>query len=338
MRKKGLLTLSLVVVALLATATQSAHAGGCLHARVRAKACTGTTTATCLGPHTACGQACNAQAFRSCFFGASEGFMHASRHCPNNGHFSWWWWASGWASVSVHGSHGHCSAPGDGTDGDDGGDVIPPPAATEVEGAFGIVDFEMVEDPDGVLILWTPGSRLQVDSTGLAGPGDISLSTIDIVSRDAAGMPIPSASGQISVILQGGSPEPAVRTSGLFDGAAISIVPVEGVFRVEFLPNDIFIPGIALEELEIRVDSEALQSGLEAEEDLEDPEDEVCICHIPPGNPGNAHTICIGESAVPAHLAHGDTLGPCDEEILSSFLDPEVLSSFLDHLVNKRHR
>lgn len=37
----------------------------------------------------------------------------------------------------------------------------------------------------------------------------------------------------------------------------------------------------------------------------------VLICHIPPGNPGNAHTISVAPSAVPAHLAHGDTMGPC---------------------------
>jgi hypothetical protein len=35
----------------------------------------------------------------------------------------------------------------------------------------------------------------------------------------------------------------------------------------------------------------------------------VDICHIPPGNPGNAHYISVDESAVPAHLAHGDTAG-----------------------------
>jgi hypothetical protein len=44
----------------------------------------------------------------------------------------------------------------------------------------------------------------------------------------------------------------------------------------------------------------------------------VDICHIPPGNPGNAHTISISESALPAHLAHGDTLGPCPDEIAGS--------------------
>jgi hypothetical protein len=39
--------------------------------------------------------------------------------------------------------------------------------------------------------------------------------------------------------------------------------------------------------------------------------DKVTLCHRPPGNPRNAHTITVGAAAVPAHLAHGDTLGAC---------------------------
>lgn len=39
----------------------------------------------------------------------------------------------------------------------------------------------------------------------------------------------------------------------------------------------------------------------------------VLICHIPPGNPANAHDICVGEPAVVAHEArHGDSVGACD--------------------------
>lgn len=44
----------------------------------------------------------------------------------------------------------------------------------------------------------------------------------------------------------------------------------------------------------------------------------VRICHIPPGNPDNRHTICIGRSALPAHVGrHGvdddhDYVGSCD--------------------------
>ena len=39
----------------------------------------------------------------------------------------------------------------------------------------------------------------------------------------------------------------------------------------------------------------------------------VTICHIPPGNPENRHTISVGFSALPAHFRHGDTEGPCDD-------------------------
>ena len=39
------------------------------------------------------------------------------------------------------------------------------------------------------------------------------------------------------------------------------------------------------------------------------------ICHIPPGNPANAHTICVGHPAVNAHVTqHHDTLGACMSE------------------------
>ena len=38
----------------------------------------------------------------------------------------------------------------------------------------------------------------------------------------------------------------------------------------------------------------------------------VDVCHIPPGNPENVHTITISENAVDTHLEHGDHLGACD--------------------------
>jgi hypothetical protein len=42
-------------------------------------------------------------------------------------------------------------------------------------------------------------------------------------------------------------------------------------------------------------------------------EDKVTVCHVPPGNPANAHTICVGAPAVKAHLAKGSYLGPCKD-------------------------
>jgi hypothetical protein len=38
----------------------------------------------------------------------------------------------------------------------------------------------------------------------------------------------------------------------------------------------------------------------------------VAVCHYPPGNPDNRHTIVIDAAALPAHQAHGDTVGSCN--------------------------
>ncbi len=40
----------------------------------------------------------------------------------------------------------------------------------------------------------------------------------------------------------------------------------------------------------------------------------MTICHVPPGNPDNAHVIRVGIRAVPAHLMHGDRLGNCGSD------------------------
>ncbi|HTO96179.1 MAG TPA: hypothetical protein VMK66_03965, partial [Myxococcales bacterium] len=40
-------------------------------------------------------------------------------------------------------------------------------------------------------------------------------------------------------------------------------------------------------------------------------EKKVTLCHYPPGHPSNFHTISVCESAVTAHLHHGDELGSC---------------------------
>jgi len=37
----------------------------------------------------------------------------------------------------------------------------------------------------------------------------------------------------------------------------------------------------------------------------------VTVCHRPPGNPANAHEIAVSVNSVPAHIDHGDFLGPC---------------------------
>ena len=57
--------------------------------------------------------------------------------------------------------------------------------------------------------------------------------------------------------------------------------------------------------------SGASSQGVQTSSARQQYQEKVVICHRPPGNPENAHTISVSQNAVPAHLAHGDTLGPC---------------------------
>ena len=41
----------------------------------------------------------------------------------------------------------------------------------------------------------------------------------------------------------------------------------------------------------------------------------VTICHIPPGNPAERHTITVDANAVAAHIRnHGDYIGACQPD------------------------
>jgi hypothetical protein len=62
-------------------------------------------------------------------------------------------------------------------------------------------------------------------------------------------------------------------------------------------------------------DDPAGEDDPEDEDEETEEETKVAVCHVPPGNPENPHTIEVGESAVPAHLAHGDTEGACVEDV-----------------------
>jgi len=55
------------------------------------------------------------------------------------------------------------------------------------------------------------------------------------------------------------------------------------------------------------------------------PVEKVVICHIPPGNPDNMHTIAVGEPAVDAHLDHGDSLSYCwGDSDVSDYVDETI--------------
>ena len=75
-------------------------------------------------------------------------------------------------------------------------------------------------------------------------------------------------------------------------------------------------------------DPKKIAEYLCASEDEEDDEPKALVCHYPSGNPAQRHDICIGKSALPAHIdKHGqpgayDHLGKCDRAIPSPSPSP----------------
>ena len=59
--------------------------------------------------------------------------------------------------------------------------------------------------------------------------------------------------------------------------------------------------------------------GLDADSDQASAK--ATICHIPPGNAAAQHTISVAQSAVPAHMAHGDTMGACSGWVTESYIE-----------------
>lgn len=52
----------------------------------------------------------------------------------------------------------------------------------------------------------------------------------------------------------------------------------------------------------------------DVEEGEGEEENKLTICHYPPGNRDNAHTLQVGVSAWPAHKRHGDRVGSCEDD------------------------
>ncbi|MDB5104784.1 MAG: large protein [Fibrobacteres bacterium] len=78
---------------------------------------------------------------------------------------------------------------------------------------------------------------------------------------------------------------------------------------------------------------ESLALSLAGDSSGHGPKGKTSICHIPPGNPGNMHTITVGNPAVAAHLAHGDKLGRCEDVSLDKKPCPDGSSKASKHRI-----
>lgn len=60
--------------------------------------------------------------------------------------------------------------------------------------------------------------------------------------------------------------------------------------------------------------------------------EKVAVCHIPSGDPDNAHTIVIARAAVQAHLNHGDALGPCEDGDQNAASTPDTTAPVISNI------
>ncbi|HLF87486.1 MAG TPA: DUF5666 domain-containing protein [Anaerolineales bacterium] len=103
------------------------------------------------------------------------------------------------------------------------------------------------------------------------------------------------------ITLQNGMdiPREVAEIFGNLDEGSESGVPV--IVILCFRPNqEIIYARITVIDIESEPPPEPITEG------------KVTICHIPSGDPSKANTITVDESALAAHLAHGDSLGACD--------------------------
>jgi len=134
-----------------------------------------------------------------------------------------------------------------------------------------------------------------------------------------------SSGGPITVEVEGTSISVTISGNGTWEFD--DFIP-GGTFTLVFYQDDVEIGRVEItaeDGVEVNVvakmdDGFVVVVKLEFEDDDDEGDDnddgedhKVEVCHAPPGNPDNAKTITIDNSAVDAHLAHGDSLGECPE-------------------------
>lgn len=174
-----------------------------------------------------------------------------------------------------------------------------------------------------------PGSGLSLADDGFEGGEAVADAVVEI--SDDSGVVFSTAtddSGQFSGELTPGTYTVTIRVGEeeysfvvdveegemLFVRAKVQATG-SGDFKVNFMIfHDQDGDGEADDNFRIRItgrEADDLTSGVVDISTLGS-QGKVPVCHAPPGNPDNAHTIVISENALQAHLDHGDQQEPCE--------------------------
>jgi len=96
-------------------------------------------------------------------------------------------------------------------------------------------------------------------------------------------------------------------------GSLLQIFVTEDTEFKNFDEFSDLMPGFLVKVEIILSDDSHVATEIKIKDNGDEKDDKVTLCHIPKGNPSNAHTITVGAPAFRAHMAHGDLEGPCDD-------------------------
>jgi hypothetical protein len=151
----------------------------------------------------------------------------------------------------------------------------------------------------------TLAGKIMVDEDGTR---TVEYAACEIVTVDKSGkLVVKSKEGQEVVVDETGKIVKADRDFRLVSSEYGEKVKVYVASTKKLVSEDVYLGKTEVD------DDDGKDEVVDDDHDDDDNDGaKIAICHVPPGNPDNAHTLQVGRSAVSAHLKHGDYEGACD--------------------------
>jgi hypothetical protein len=169
----------------------------------------------------------------------------------------------------------------------------------------------------GYSFLWSTGETTQTIEVTESGEYWVEVSYLGNFERDTVEVtvwPLPTAYAGEDVQIYIGYPPLSAQLNAT-GGVSYSWDPTTGLSDPN-IANPVAQPSVTTTYTVTVTDANGCQDTDDITVNVMDVRcghnmNKVLVCHVPPGNPENAKTICVSPNAVPALLAQGSYLGPC---------------------------
>jgi len=196
-----------------------------------------------------------------------------------------------------------------------------PPEINDPAGSNGFVTYSIEPKPglkDGTTI---------INSTGIFFNGNPPVITNEVINTIVKDPVVSVDAGADQIVLAGECADLTATATGALPPYGFQWSTGETTQDITVCPTVATVFSVVADASACLSEEESSVTVFVADSLCGNNNDKVVVCHIPPGDPSNAHEICISANAVLAHLAHGDKLGPCADSLLNDSLNFQVQSS-----------